>query len=1025
MHLRLKPKLILAFLLVGLIPFSIVTAISIHHSNTALSLSAFNQLESVRGIKKAQIEDFFEERHSDLDVLTETVSTLRADALKKLIAVRQIKKNAIESYFNGIRGQITTLSENRMIVEAMNGFNDAFMVAREENQISTDALAKMKADIRGYYDGKFGPEYVSQNNGGTADIKSMLYGLSDDTLALQYEYIVANPNALGEKHKLDRTPGATAYNTLHETYHPSIRKFLEEFGYYDIFLVDAESGHIVYSVFKELDFATSLLDGPYANTNFGDVFRKARKLTKGDTYAFTDFKQYLPSYDAPASFIASPIFDGDTIKGVLIFQMPLDRISAIMSERAGLGKTGETYLVGPDKLMRSDSYLDPKNRNVASAFRFPQKGKVDTDASRAALNGEAGAKIVVDYNNNPVLSAYAPLDILGVQWAILAEIDVAEAFVPTDKSGNEFYAKYIKDYGYYDLFLMNPDGHVFYSVTHEDDYQTNMVSGKYKSSGLGKLTHQVLKSKKFGIADFEPYAPSKGAPASFIAQPVVNNGKVELVVALQLSLDAINAVMQQRDGMGETGETYLVGPDKLMRSDSYLDPKNHSVIASFANPKLGSVETEAVTAALDGKTGSKILIDYNGNPVLSAFTPLTIGNVTWAMIAEIDESEAFSSISQMQEIMFLIAVVGTLAIATGGYLFARGMAGPVLGMVRSMGSLANGELQTDVPSLGRKDEIGEMASAVQVFKDNAVQVQQMESERAKEQENKAVERQDLLNSMANSFQQKVGGVVQSVASAATELQSSAESMATTAEQTSSQAGNVAAASGQAASNVQTVAVAAEELSSSINEIARQVTASLTANEDAVSRAEHSQQTVHQLVQSAQKIGDVVELISDVAEQTNLLALNATIEAARAGSAGKGFAVVASEVKNLAKQTANATEEIKGQISNIQSVAKDAANSLSEIGTCITVVSSNTAGVSSAVEQQDAATQEIARNVEQAAQGTQDVSENIELVTRGASETGSAATQILSAVGELAKQSEQLSLEVEQFLDEVRRDQSAA
>ena len=177
-------------------------------------------------------------------------------------------------------------------------------------------------------------------------------------------------------------------------------------------------------------------------------------------------------------------------------------------------------------------------------------------------------------------------------------------------------------YGYYDLFLINPDGYVFYTVAQESDYQTNMVNGKYSSSGLGILVRKVLEKKEFGFADFEPYAPSNDEPAAFIAQPVLHQGGVEIIVALQLPLEGVNNIMQERTGMGKTGETYLVGEDKLMRSDSFLDPENHSVIASFANPNLGSVDTEAAREALAGTEDAKIVIDYNGNPVLSAYTPI-------------------------------------------------------------------------------------------------------------------------------------------------------------------------------------------------------------------------------------------------------------------------------------------------------------------------------------------------------------------------------------------------------------------
>ena len=402
--------------------------------------------------------------------------------------------------------------------------------------------------------------------------------------------------------------------------------------------------------------------------------------------------------------------------------------------------------------------------------------------------------------------------------------------------------------------------------------------------------------------------------------------------------------------------------------------------------------------------------------------------------AALEEIETFTANAiltaeehEKSAIKLMIAItIGALIAGIGvSFQLGRSITTPIVDMTESMDALANGNLDADIPGVGRGDEIGVMAGSVQVFKDNAIERVRLEAEQEKMKQRAEQERQAMMVKMADSFQEAVGNVIQSVSSAATELQASAETMANTAEQTSTQVGNVASSSDQSAANVQTVASAAEELSSSINEIARQVSTALSANEDAVSKARNSEQTVQKLVESAQKIGDVVELISDVAEQTNLLALNATIEAARAGEAGKGFAVVASEVKNLANQTAKATEDIREQVSNIRDVAEDAATSINDISTSISVVSENTTGISAAIEEQDAATQEIARNVEQAAAGTQDVASNVNLVTQGASETGSAASDILEAAQELSQQSEFLTKEVGKFLAEIRGGQQAA
>ncbi|TKW80282.1 MAG: HAMP domain-containing protein [Bradyrhizobium icense] len=348
------------------------------------------------------------------------------------------------------------------------------------------------------------------------------------------------------------------------------------------------------------------------------------------------------------------------------------------------------------------------------------------------------------------------------------------------------------------------------------------------------------------------------------------------------------------------------------------------------------------------------------------------------------------------------------------------IARPMTALSNAMKELAGGNFNVVLPGLGRKDEVGDVAEGVELFKVKAAEKAKAEAEEKMKQDKIAAEqRKAEMIKLADSFEAAVGEIVETVSSASTELEASASTLTSTAERSQELATTVAAASEEASTNVQSVASATEELSSSVTEISRQVQESARMASEAVGQARTTNDRVSELSKAASRIGDVVELINTIAGQTNLLALNATIEAARAGEAGRGFAVVASEVKALAEQTAKATGEISQQISGIQGATQESVTAIKEISSTIEKLSEISSTIAAAVEEQGAATQEISRNVQQAALGTQQVSSNITDVQRGASETGTASSQVLSAAQMLSGDSNRLKVEVGKFLDTVR------
>ena len=552
--------------------------------------------------------------------------------------------------------------------------------------------------------------------------------------------------------------------------------------------------------------------------------------------------------------------------------------------------------------------------------------------------------------------------------------------------------------------------------------EKDVAEVKAKRAALGDAVKQMLAGRALLFSDGDKMAADVQKFVDAAENTPFEQAAGALLSKVLLVRVANWRMLATRDAKGFA--TFKTNVGKAQQQIAQLEkadlPSELAALLATAKPGL------AKYAEAFEKTGPNLVLGdelyYKG------ITPAIVGatekmdKTTAAIHAAFENTNAETNDRIAMTITMQEAVAGA-AIMLGlliAFLIARGIILPLAGLTAGMKELAGGNFGVVLPGLERKDEVGDMAQAVEGFKVKAEEKARDEAEAKITQDQVgARQRKAEMQKLADGFEAAVGEIIETVSSASTELEASAGTLTKTAERAQQVTTTVAAASEEASTNVQSVASATEEMASSVNEISRQVQESARMASEAVDQARKTNDRVSELSKAATRIGDVVELINTIAGQTNLLALNATIEAARAGEAGRGFAVVASEVKALAEQTAKATGEIGQQISGIQAATQESVGAIKEISGTIEKLSEISSTIAAAVEEQGAATQEISRNVQQAAQGTQQVSANITDVQRGAGETGSASSQVLSAAQSLSRDSNRLKLEVGKFLNTVR------
>ena len=390
----IKLKLVSLFLIIGILPMVVV--VSINYKNTSDGVQ--EHLNSSRKI-------------------------IDNELTKELKLIREIKKDTIQTFFNLMKDQVVALSQNRMVIDATNEFHDSFHTFEKEMKEKGVNLNSKKSSLSNYYNNDFLASYKEKNNGQAADTSLMLSQLSDESLLLQSTYISENIYPLGSKDNLIESGNGTAYDKIHSKYHPIFKDYLKRFSYYDIFIIDSDDGNVIYSVYKELDYATCLKKGSFSDSGLAECFRKANALEKTTAFAFTDLDNYTPSYESPAGFIGSPIFSGNEKIGVLIFQVPIDKINQLSEISSSLDIPANNSLVGPDKLLRSDVNYSSKFK-VENVFRNKSL-TMNNSAVEDALSGKEGVATITNVEGNNSKVAYTPINILGANWALLSEIEVS------------------------------------------------------------------------------------------------------------------------------------------------------------------------------------------------------------------------------------------------------------------------------------------------------------------------------------------------------------------------------------------------------------------------------------------------------------------------------------------------------------------------------------------------------------------------------------------------------------------------
>ena len=656
---RLTAIVIGAAIIPVLITSIILGATTYTQVRNALVKEAFEKLAAVQKIKSNQLVAYQDEREADMTALSTTMDALFTESISKLEAINTLKHS-----------------------EILHLYED------------------WDADVRD----------VASDPGVVTGIEN---------LALGFQAIGANQVRtlyLGEG-ELEFAGDESVYSAAHFEQHGFFLGYTEIHGYKNAFLIDP-AGNIVYNVHKGESFGTNLVSGPYQDTNLAGLYQTLLSAEAGKSY-MADIALFDGEY---VFFIGSPTYRGSTLTGMLVYELNFEHINEIMNNRTGLGETGESFMVAQESDGRITFRSD---RTIIGGGKFIvgyDLSDIAPPFMKDALAGATGTDLSIGGTGAAAITAYSPVNIAGLNWAILSRIDGEEVLSPT-RAGAEkdFLTDYSETYNYYDIFLIHPNGDIFYTVKHEADYHTNILTGEYKNSGLGELASEVINVQGYEFSDFSFYAPTgEAVPAAFYGIPLLDDkNEIQLILVAQVLQEDVGFVLSERVGLGETGETYIVGSDQLWRSDSRF--LNELGVETTVLNEDFKINTVASRSALAGESGQEIIQDYRDVSVLSVWSPILIDDPDaghpdgrfWAVIAEIDEDEALAPVNQLAGILGVViglSVLGISALAVFlGSRFALDFVTPILDLTDRATQVAGGDLSLRFES-DREDEIGTLSN---------------------------------------------------------------------------------------------------------------------------------------------------------------------------------------------------------------------------------------------------------------------------------------------------------------------------